>query len=81
MPRYHFHLYDGQGLVRDEEGREHPNLAAAREAAVKDARSIIGEDTAKGLIDLTCRIEITDPEGRVLATLPFSEAVVVRTLP
>ncbi len=51
MPHYHFDLLNGAGLIPDEEGRDFPDLAAARRAAVTDIRSIMAEDVRGGRLD------------------------------
>ena len=37
MPRYFFHLRDDEELIRDEEGADLPDLAAARKEAALSA--------------------------------------------
>jgi len=78
MPRFHFHLFNHIGVVRDDVGREMPDLAAARQAAADDIRSLLSEDARAGLIDLRGRIEISDPHGEVLETVKFGDAVEIR---
>lgn len=41
MARYFFHLHECGTLTPDTEGRDFANLAAALEAALTDARSIM----------------------------------------
>jgi hypothetical protein len=73
--RFHFDLEDRLGFIPDEEGRELPNVEAARREALKGARSIISAGAEKGLIDLTGRILVRDDEGADVLTLSFDEAV------
>ena len=40
MPRYYLHLWDGDLYEEDEEGTDLPNLAAARDEALKFAQEI-----------------------------------------
>jgi hypothetical protein len=75
MARYYFHLSNGNGFVPDEEGQEHPDLEAARAAAVRSARSIMASDVQRGLLDLSSFIEIEDGAHRLVHTLTFEDAV------
>ena len=75
MPRLYFHLFSTAGFVADEEGREVPDLAKAREVAVNGIRSLVADDAKGGLLDLRGRIEICDVTRKVLAVVRFAEAV------
>jgi uncharacterized protein DUF6894 len=75
MPHYHFHLHNSVGSVEDEEGRDLPDLAAAREEGLGDIRSIIAEDVRHGRLDLCGRLEVVDGTGRLLLTLAFVDAL------
>jgi hypothetical protein len=78
MRRYFFHIHNGNGFTQDEEGRALPSLAAARREAVTGIRSLLIDELEQGLINLQGRLDICDPKGSVLLSLPFSEAVEVR---
>ena len=78
MPRYFFHIRNGSGFIRDEEGRELPDEAVAREEALKGIRSIISSEASGGHLDLTGELEIADPEDQVVMTLRFDEAFELR---
>ncbi len=75
MPRYRFNVDNSIGFVADEEGRELPDLAAARAEALKGVRSILAEDVLNGRLDLKGRLEVTDEAGEILATIGFADAV------
>ena len=75
MPRLYFNLFNSVGFVPDQEGKEVPNLAKAREIAVDGIRSILADDARGGLVDLRGRIEICDETRQVLVTVRFTEAV------
>jgi hypothetical protein len=75
MERFFFHLRNGIGWVRDEEGCELPDLAAARVCAIGSIRSILKDEIDAGRIDLRGRIDITDEGGRLLGVVPFHSAV------
>lgn len=79
MPRFHLNIFNGAGEAPDEEGQELADLAAARAEAIKGIRSLLAAEMSEGAIDLGGRIEIAEPGGRILATIPFGEAVEVRT--
>ncbi|HEX8583493.1 MAG TPA: hypothetical protein VF680_03685 [Allosphingosinicella sp.] len=51
------------------------DLTKARERAIKEARAIICDDVRNGRIDLNGMIKVTDGSGKVVLTLPFTEAV------
>lgn len=74
MPRYYFHVHNDI-LARDEEGREFPDLAAAREEAISGARDLIAEDIRRGKVTLSHWIEIQDDAGNRLLTVSYGEAV------
>jgi len=75
MPRYHFNLRDDLDAA-DEEGMELPDLAAAREQAITEARQIACASLKEqGRINLSHYIEVTDSGGEPLFRLPFREAM------
>ena len=79
MPRYYFHVREGNELRRDAEGVDLPDLQAARARAVKEACRRWSEtppDPAHN--DQT--FEIGDDAGRTVLTVPFSEAFAERAV-
>ena len=72
MPRYYFHYRTEDELIRDTDGRELDNLAAAEHSAAELGRAIVdkaasaGEDTR-----LPRSIEITDAQGEDLLYVVF----------
>jgi curved DNA-binding protein CbpA len=78
MARYYLHLFNRAGPVRDEEGTDVPDLAAARFQALQAVRDIVSEEAKKGVVDLHGRIEIADELGSTLHVLPFTDAIEVR---
>jgi hypothetical protein len=68
--RYFFHVRDRRGLIRDDEGSELPDLAAAQIEAWLSARDFAMEDLKRGGPVLIREIEIEDEKGRVLGTMP-----------
>ncbi|HYD39066.1 MAG TPA: hypothetical protein VEA60_15725 [Allosphingosinicella sp.] len=75
MPRFYFHVCNGAGFVQDEEGRDLPDLEAARAEAIRGARSIMASDVQRGTLDLSSFIEIEDAEKRLVLTVGFEDAV------
>lgn len=75
MSQYYFHVRDLQGLLRDVEGRDLKDMAAVSEAALLEARSLIGHEAFGGRIDLHQSIEVEDAAGVVVHDLSFFDAV------
>lgn len=74
MPRFYFHVIDGQAII-DGEGTELPNVDAARLHAVAIATSLL-----KGTIDAWpsehgWQIIVADTSRTVIATLAFGVKV------
>jgi len=78
MPRFHFHVFNGTGETRDEEGVLLPDLEAARREALSGIRSILSEELGRGMIDFAGMVRITDDKDRHLLDVPFLMAVEVR---
>lgn len=81
MQRYYFHVRDRWGEAPDEEGLELPDLAAARLAAIRGARSLISAEVCEGRLDLDGEIRVTDAAGGRCFVLRFNEAVELANLP
>ena len=76
MPRYFFHIHD-HDVTLDEEGRELPDLAAARELALDSARELVCESIHHGHLNLDHRIEVQDQQGETALVLTFREAFTI----
>lgn len=76
--RYFFHVHNGVGIAEDGQGQELPDLARARQEAIKGIRSIMSDEVLKGRIDLRGWIEIVDATAAVVLTVPFEEAFETR---
>ena len=73
--RFYFHLYNDIDAP-DDEGIELPDLEAARNCAVEQARGLIGElAKTEARIVLNHRIDIEDADGKVLDTVQFRDVV------
>jgi len=75
MPRFYFHVCNGNGFDQDEEGLELPDVEAARAEAIRSARSIMADDVQRGMLDMSSFIEIEDETQQLVQTLCFAEAV------
>ncbi|AMK20088.1 MULTISPECIES: DUF6894 family protein [Sphingobium] len=75
MARYHFHLLDRSGMLSDEEGVALDSLADVLRLALANARALMSEDVANGVLDLNGAIQVTDDQSRTLLILPFEDAV------
>lgn len=74
MPRYRFHIRTGAGLIEDEEGLELAGPEAARNEALRGARSLVADDVLQGRLDLGGRVEVVDADGGPLFSVSFAEA-------
>ena len=73
MPRFFFHLYNDI-LSEDQEGVELPDIEAARERAIEEARAMVCESVKKGHLNLDHRIGVTDETGADVLSITFREA-------
>ena len=74
MPRFFFHLRDGES-VDDPDGVFLPDTRSARLEAIRNARDIMAEDVRRGQLTLSHRIEVTDENGEPILAVPFREVV------
>ena len=74
MPRFFFHLRDGES-IDDPDGMYLPDMRTARLEAMRSARDIMAEDVRRGHLELSHWIEVTDEQGEAIFALPFREAV------
>ena len=74
MPHYYFHLYNDV-ISMDGEGKNLPDLDAARVNGIKEAREMMMESVGEGRINFSHRIEIADHEGAIKAVVMFADAV------
>lgn len=78
MPHYYFHVQNGNGLTRDEEGVDLEDEAAARAMALDSIRSMVAEEARKGVLDLDGFIDVLDDSATRLTRIGFREAFAVR---
>jgi hypothetical protein len=73
--RFYFDLHECGKLIPDDEGRELPDIDAARADAVMEARTIMAAEVQEGRLCLTCHIDVLDQNRRPFLTLPFEQAL------
>jgi hypothetical protein len=75
VPRFYFHIIDGTTTILDPDGSELPDLAAARAEALQSARHLLADKLRAGEVVDGQKFEIRDGDGRLLATVPFRDAI------
>lgn len=78
MSRYYFHLREGDDVTTDCEGEDLPDRDAAAAAGRHTVSKFLGTHLAdSGELMLDGEIWITDADGKVVATIPFPEALTI----
>jgi hypothetical protein len=75
MPRYYMQVRHFGDQLLDPEGSEHADMDALRKNVLIAARSLLSEDVKDGVVDLRSRIDVEDPDGVIVYTLGFAEAL------
>lgn len=76
MTHYYFHICSRSERIEDREGGDFDNLEGAMVEARLAAREMMADDVRRGRMhDAPRRFEIVDEEGRLVARLPFVEAI------
>jgi hypothetical protein len=75
VPRYFFHVREGDALSRDTEGQELADVAAARREAISSAREILGDKLLHGGSLNGRVIEIADQKGEVIDTVTSNDVL------
>jgi hypothetical protein len=70
VPRYFFHVHDGAELP-DEDGTELPDLASARNEAVRLAGASLKDHAQAFWNEEQWSIDVTDEDGLMLFSLTF----------
>lgn len=78
MARFYLHFHNWIGIAPDEEGRELPDLEAARHAAIQAIRDVISEEVRHGRLDFRGYIDIVDEAQAMRCRVPFSSAIDIR---
>jgi hypothetical protein len=75
MPRYFFHVRDGDTLHRDTTGRDFAGTEAVLKEAQHYAAGVLREAAVRGQ-DASVRVlEVVDEEGEQVVTLPFVRSI------
>jgi hypothetical protein len=75
MPIYFLDVCNSEVIAGDPEGRELPNLDAARREAIAGIRSILANEAAEGRLDLRGEIRIKNARGDVVRVVPYADAL------
>lgn len=75
MPRFYFHIRDGEDLIRDLEGSDLPDLTAAQSEAAEAARQMQSRRVLSGEAIDDRYFEIADEAGETLAVLQMRSVV------
>ena len=70
MPIFFFSLQDGNGGVDDRDGVELPDLAAAREYAIRIARELMSRNETQRHV---CRLDVFNSERSLVFDIRFAE--------
>ena len=74
MPRYYFHLSDGEQLLNNHQGLDLPGDAAARDDALALARDLKQGNVMQGWDWDGWFIKIVDEKGHTIDELPIADA-------
>ncbi len=74
MPRYYFHIRQGDVLVEDPERIEVAEIESLEEEAIEAARDLLAEGDIQGLDRRAWVFEVAET-GKVVLELPFEDAV------
>jgi hypothetical protein len=75
VPHYYFDLHNDIDVI-DDEGRDLPDLDAARAHALAEARTMVEASIAEsGKVDLRHHMDVRDQSGEVVHSLLFEDAV------
>jgi len=76
MPLYFFHIKEGDGVLHDEEGSDHPDLQAARGEAIWGIRQIVSDAVLSGSpLRLDRELHVVDDAGDTLLKFAFRDVV------
>ena len=76
MPKFYFHLHDGEGWIHDTDGAECPSFDVAKAKALAAIRDIVCGDIMAGrAIVLSHYVTVDDDQGIQVAKVSFGDAV------
>ena len=74
MAHFYFHLHNGNGWTRDQEGQDFVDVRTAEHQAEREARALVGADIAAGLpVMLNSFIAVHDEGDTEVARVSFSQ--------
>ena len=62
MPRFYFDFRNGAGLMRDDEGTEHPDVKSAEQEAIEVAAAVARDHFPLGVTSII--VEVRDEQGQ-----------------
>jgi hypothetical protein len=77
MPRYFFHVRDGDELIPDPEGVELPNFDSAADECRRIVREVMSAEPFRSELEADRQFEITDEQGRLALLIPFIAVALV----
>jgi hypothetical protein len=77
MPRYFFHVRDGETVIPDDRGVDLPNLDDALEQCRRVVREVLNETENRDKLTADRQFEIVDELGRLVLTIPFSAVALI----
>jgi hypothetical protein len=80
MTRFFFHVRKGDELECDALGVELPDIASARQQAIRAARDLLADMTTRGQDARGWSIEIADEDGQSLGWVPLPDIPMPRPL-
>lgn len=76
MPRYFFDTCNGHSLSSDDEGRELPDIKAARREAIEDAKELIAEAIFRADNATLGEVRVRpSADDDWVVTVPFKEVI------
>ena len=75
MPIFFFDSYDGEDMVRDNEGQELADITAVRREAFEDVRELVAAVVARGEVIESRELLVRDASGQTVLTLPFRDVL------
>lgn len=75
MPKYYFHIRDGQDLALDPEGAEFETLEAARKEAANSARELLAQRLLRGDVIDGQAFELTTEDGDIADIFRFKDVM------
>lgn len=75
MPRYFFHMREGDDFIEDLEGIDLPDAASVHDEAIQAAREIMADRIRSGQVLDAQEFLIFDENGKQISQFPFRAAL------